>query len=188
MKTVAREFEPGKHVTTVSGRDYLEVKWRLVWLRSEHPLAVIETAMQSLAEGMAVFKARVRTPDGAEATGWGSETASDFSDFIEKAETKALGRALAALGYGLQFCEDFDDSGDKRPAPRVDGRATASQVSAIYSIGRSLGMSAEDVDAKCRLEFGGRAAADVGRREASQFIDAMKAAAPAKEVATKRSA
>jgi len=29
-------------------------------------------------------------------------------DYIEKAETKALGRALAALGFGTQFCPDFE--------------------------------------------------------------------------------
>jgi hypothetical protein len=31
------------------------------------------------------------------------EKAASFSDFLEKAETGAIGRALAALGYGTQF-------------------------------------------------------------------------------------
>jgi hypothetical protein len=56
----------------------------------------------------------VAIPGAGEATGWGSETADDFEDYIEKAETKALGRALAALGYGTQFCEDFDFSAERR--------------------------------------------------------------------------
>jgi hypothetical protein len=43
------------------------------------------------------------------ATGHGSETARDFKDYIEKAETKAIGRALAALGFGTQFAPDIDD-------------------------------------------------------------------------------
>jgi hypothetical protein len=52
---------------------------------------------------MAIFKATVSVPSGGKATGYGSETAGDFPDFIEKAETKAIGRALNALGYGAQF-------------------------------------------------------------------------------------
>ena len=47
-------------------------------------------------------------PNGASATGWGSETSHDFADYIEAAETKALGRALAALGFGTQFTRDYD--------------------------------------------------------------------------------
>ncbi|HKG29607.1 MAG TPA: hypothetical protein VKB01_10775, partial [Thermomicrobiales bacterium] len=57
------------------------------------------------------------------ATGYGSETASDFPDFIEKAETKAIGRALNALGYGAQFGdfqrpEDIVSEGSPEPASR----------------------------------------------------------------------
>jgi hypothetical protein len=42
----------------------------------------------------------------------------DFHDYIEAAETKALGRALAALGYGTQFCQDFDFSANARPGTK----------------------------------------------------------------------
>ena len=88
--------------------DYLEVKWRLLWLRTEHPDAVIATELISHLDETAVFRALVSVPNGGSATGWGHETAADFGDYLEKAETKALGRALAALGYGTQFCEDFE--------------------------------------------------------------------------------
>ena len=64
---------------------------------------------------MAIFKATVTLPTGGKATGYGSETASDFPDFIEKAETKAIGRALNALGYGAQF---GDVSASDDPAER----------------------------------------------------------------------
>src|SRR5919205_1808509 len=101
-------FEPGKYITKVGNGDCLEVKWRLVWFRSEHPDGVIETELVSHDGTSAVFRARVSIPGGGSATGWGSEAADDFRDYLEKAETKALGRALAALGYGTQFCPDFD--------------------------------------------------------------------------------
>ena len=109
----ATAFDASKYLTDLGGRDYLEVKWRLLWLRTEHPDAVIETELVKHTPGLALFRARVTVPGAGIATGWGSETAGDFEDYIEKAETKALGRALAALGYGTQFCEDFDFSAER---------------------------------------------------------------------------
>ena len=101
-------FEPSRYLTKVNGNDYLEVKWRLVWLREQHPNARIETELISHDGTLALFKATVSIPEGGVATGWGSEGPDDFRDYIEKAETKAIGRALAALGFGTQFCPDFD--------------------------------------------------------------------------------
>jgi hypothetical protein len=101
------KFNPAAFMRQLKARgggtsDYLDVKWRLVWLRSEHPEARIETELREggVESNYAVFKASVTIPDGGSATGWGSETKADFGDFLEKAETKALGRALIALGYG----------------------------------------------------------------------------------------
>ena len=111
------KFDPSAHLTDIQGKDYLEVKWRLAWLRSEQPNAFLETALVDREDGFALFKATVTLPDGGSATGYGAETVSDFGDFIEKAETKAIGRALAALGFGTQFCEDFAEGGSVTDAP-----------------------------------------------------------------------
>ncbi len=102
-------FDPSRYLVSINGRgEYLEVKWRLLWLRTEHPDAIIETELVRLEAQDAVFKARVSIPGGGSATGWGSESVGDFRDFLEKAETKAIGRALAALGFGTQFCHDHE--------------------------------------------------------------------------------
>ena len=122
------EFDPSPYIRQLRGRgggsEYLDVKWRLLWLRKDHPDAGILTELVQYDPQMAIFKATVTLPTGGVATGYGSETASDFPDFIEKAETKAIGRALNALGYGAQF-------GD---APRTDeppqGRVPAEPPSA----------------------------------------------------------
>ena len=102
-----------------------------------------------------------------------------------------MGRALAALGYGTQFCEDFDFSAEaaqRDPAPVVDApvaapaggvrtreaRATAPQVKAIYSIARSRrGLGEAEVEERSRAAYG-RPPAELSRRQASQFIDALK--------------
>ena len=113
------EFDPTPYIRQLRGRgggDYLDVKWRLLWLRKEHPDAEIVTELVQHDPQMAIFKATVTLPTGGKATGYGSETASDFPDFIEKAETKAIGRALNALGYGAQF-------GDRPDEPVVERRA-----------------------------------------------------------------
>lgn len=103
----APPFDPNRYLTKVKGSDYLEVKWRLVWLRDQHPDATIETDLVSHSGNHAIFRAQITIPSGGSATGWGSEDVSGFQNYIEKAETKAIGRALAALGFGTQFCDDM---------------------------------------------------------------------------------
>ncbi|MGN6672204.1 MAG: hypothetical protein ACTHMA_02815, partial [Thermomicrobiales bacterium] len=61
----ANTFEPAKYLVNINGRgEYLEVKWRLFWLRSEHPDAAIETELVQISDQDAVFKARVTIPNG----------------------------------------------------------------------------------------------------------------------------
>jgi hypothetical protein len=198
-KATERVFDPSRYLTRLprSSRqadgswrtienEYLEVKWRLLWLRTEQPDASIETEMISHEADRAVFRARVTLKSGGSATGWGQEQGSDFADYLEKAETKALGRALAALGFGTQFCEDFDF---EQAAPqslgarvvdapvnaeRVIRPATGPQVRAIYAIAHgSLSLDDEDLDTRCRERYGCLPAA-LTRRQASEFIDALK--------------
>ncbi|MHB8644764.1 MAG: hypothetical protein ACYDAR_03115 [Thermomicrobiales bacterium] len=109
-----KRFDPTKYLRTIKVRGgtqqaYLPVTARLLWLRADHPDAQLITEALRLDEKSAVFKATVTLPGGAVAVGHGSETAGDFGDFIEKAETKAIGRALTALGYGTEFAEGQDD-------------------------------------------------------------------------------
>lgn len=192
-------FDPGKHLTKVSGSDYLEVKWRLVWLRSVHPDALIETDLVSHADQLAVFRARVSVPGSGSATGWGSEGPEDFRDYIEKAETKAIGRALAALGFGTQFCPDFDfgaaagrvvDSPidfastrgrraaaageSERRIASMNQPATPRQLKFIQAIGREAGLSDHDLDQEAERSYGSPVA-DLGRRDASAFIESLQA-------------
>lgn len=126
-------FDPTPYLRQLRGRgggDYLDVKWRLLWLRKEHPDAELITEMVEHDQQMAIFKATVTLPTGGKATGYGSETANDFPDFIEKAETKAIGRALNALGFGAQFGERGDETSATPPGRPVQDRA-ASRPAAV---------------------------------------------------------
>lgn len=104
----SRNKKTGKWETTYA--DYLEVKWRVVWFREEKPLWAIQTKHIEITEDRAIFKCIIEDETGRTvSTGYGSETQRDFGDFIEKAETKAIGRALAYLGYGTQFAPELDE-------------------------------------------------------------------------------
>jgi hypothetical protein len=112
-------FNPSEHLVKIKTKqgmqDYLKVQHRLVWFRENCPEGIIETEMVHLdtEKQIAVFKAIAHNGNGALAMGHGSESARDFMDYIEKAETKAIGRALAALGFGTQFTADELDEGTR---------------------------------------------------------------------------
>lgn len=135
-----KTFNPREHLLQLKSRegskDYLPVAWRLVWFREQCPQGTIETEIVHLdleketfeetfvwnsekrrsekvmksALGVAVVRAIVRDGKGGVATGTKMEKAAAFGDFLEKAETGAIGRALAALGYGTQFAPELDEA------------------------------------------------------------------------------
>jgi len=192
-------FDPSKYLTKVGSSDYLEVKWRLVWLREANPDATIDTELVSHDGQLAVFRARVSIPGGGSATGWGSEAQDDFRDYLEKAETKALGRALAALGFGTQFCPDFDfgaaagkvvdspidfastrgrrvaegNGGSDRRVAQVGQAATPRQLKFMEAVAREAGLTEEDLKEEVQRTYG-RAAHELSRRDASAFIERLQ--------------
>lgn len=105
-------FDVQKHLINLKGKDYLQVMWRLVWFREEKPSWNVETKLVShdSENGHAIFEAKIIDDCGIQkSSGHGSESVKDFRDYIEKAETKAVGRALAMLGYGTQFAPELDE-------------------------------------------------------------------------------
>jgi hypothetical protein len=132
-------FNPSEHLITIKNKqwtaEYLPVQWRVAWFRSVCPEGTIETEEMEVdldrefeveamvwnaekrrsekiikrAKGYARFKATVTDGKGGRATGTKSECAANFADFCEKAESGAIGRALAALGYGTQFTDELNE-------------------------------------------------------------------------------
>jgi hypothetical protein len=123
MTASEESYKPHEHFRNLKGQSYLEVKHRVTWFRDEHADGYILTELveHDAAAGMAMFKARAGwfTAEDREAfaTGYGSETKGDFADYVEKAETKAIGRALACLGYGTAQAMDLDEGGSVADSP-----------------------------------------------------------------------
>ena len=60
------------------------------------------------------MKATIKNKEGQIlAQGHKAENKASFSDYLEKAETGAIGRALALCGYGTQFTGDELDEGKR---------------------------------------------------------------------------
>lgn len=145
-----RTFDPNAHLRKIRTRqgmqDYLDVKWRIAWLRAEHPTAQVVTEQIEGDAQHARFRCTITLPNGATSSGHGSETQEDFPDFYEKAETKAIGRACAVLGYGTDSAADFDDgepldgraaAKDERASRRAEGPDGADNVTPIGAAGRA---------------------------------------------------
>lgn len=184
-------FDPSQHLMNVGTqkkpRWYLEVKHRLVWFRELCPEGTIETEIVHLdldrevsaeikewddelgkmvkvtkhGKGLVIFKAVVTDGKGGKGTGTKMENAAAFGDFLEKAETGAIGRALAGLGYGTQFTGDELDEGQRivdapveRKVPTYDASkpATEQQLDTIDRLRSQLGM--QSLDETEGLSFG----------------------------------
>ncbi len=123
-------FDPKRHVIKVQGgREYLPVSGRLVWFRSEHPdWGIVTQAIEinltpdNNKPPYAIFQATIFNADGkVMATATKMEDQRGFGDFIEKAETGSVGRALAYCGYGTQFAPELEESGRFADAPLGGG-------------------------------------------------------------------
>lgn len=128
---LTQEFDPNDHLIKIERfdkrtqrkvtTDYLNVQNRLLWfIRDQRAMIAgglakvpytIQTELIELdrSQGWAHFKTYLRDVLGNETTMYGSESVHDFPDYIEKASTKSLGRALLLLGYGTAFTTEMDE-------------------------------------------------------------------------------
>lgn len=102
--------------------DYLPVAARIAWFRREHPDWSIITKTIRLADKAVIMKAIIKDAKGRMiATARKKETEIGFPDYIEKAETGAVGRALALCGYGTLQAPEFDEGERITDAPVEKG-------------------------------------------------------------------
>lgn len=115
-------FNPNDHLINLKGKSYLEVKFRLVWFREENPDWGISTEIIKIdtEAKYAIVKATISDQHGRViAQGTKMEDIKGFGDWLEKAETGAIGRALGICGYGTQFAPEFDEVVPGVENPRI---------------------------------------------------------------------
>src|SRR5438309_4365695 len=180
----ARMFNPNEHLMQLKSRegskDYLPVQWRLVWFRELCPQGTIDTEEVEVdldremeeevfvwnaerrrsekvvkrAKGYARFRATISDGKGGRATGTKSECAASFPDYIEKAETGAIGRALAALGYGTQFAPELNEEHRIVDAPVERRSPTANDESGSDESKSSVVVKAPTVNGRSKTVSG----------------------------------
>ena len=130
-------FDPKKHVIRVQGgREYLPVAARLVWFRGEHPdWGIVTNPVEiNMEKQYAIFGCSIFNADGKlMATATKMEDVRGFPDFLEKAETGSVGRALAYCGYGTQFAPELEENTRFADAPQTPANARPAPPRPAYS-------------------------------------------------------
>ena len=120
-------MNPSDFLINLKGKPYLPVAGRIAIIRSENkPYSIKTTPLQIEMEGgFAVFQAEVWLDGVLLGMGTKQESKRDFPDFVEKAETGAIGRALAIAGFGTIYAlQDFDEGERLADAPVTVNRPT----------------------------------------------------------------
>jgi hypothetical protein len=134
----------------IKGKPYVTVNERIKAFRKEHPNYSIITEIHTLEDGMCLFYARIENEEGRIlATGHAYEkdgsTYINKTSYIENAETSAIGRALGALGIGVDdsyaSAEDVLNAvsnQEKKPAKVTSKKVKTINPEALNEIGRRL--------------------------------------------------
>lgn len=114
-------FNPAEFTRALPNEDgtsslYLDVKYRLLWFRLHRPNGKIEPEILHIDDKSAVVCCKLYQDRSDPADQYVAKscaqrflTQDKFGDrFLEVAETAAIGRVLAAAGYGTQFCGSTD--------------------------------------------------------------------------------
>lgn len=147
-------FEPKNYLREEHNEEgisfYLDTKYRLLWFRLKYNSGKIVKIPKTLAKDYATFEVRIYAdvndaPENFLANGFASRYRDDENkqfglNFVESAETAALGRALKDAGFGTQFCDialpndaqivdagvniAFDPDNSEIPNPDEDGIPT----------------------------------------------------------------
>ena len=222
---MGEKFNPNEHLRTLTRRKkikdsqgehwitenhvYLDVKWRLIWFRSVYPDGFIQTVEAEVTEIFARIEAVAFDKDpaqGGKKLGMGRRCVAscDFKDYVEKAETQAIGRALAVAGFGTQFCEEFDEDDiladspieakQVKPhsaaasAPPVAIQAAAPEAQAstrapekpmvdanhVYDAALRKGLSRNDTDLLVTAKYHKISINDLTTQELDEFVSGIK--------------
>lgn len=136
-KTVTTPAGTALPLINLKGKDYLMVGHRLQWFNEVESHFDIFTEFLLVNDDQTICKAQVIVRDNEgklirQAQATKRETKKDFLDHTEKAETSAIGRALAMLGYGTQFAlADLDEGQRLADSPVVDVKSKSTTPKAV---------------------------------------------------------
>ena len=123
-------FDPAAFTRSIANEDgtvglYLDVKYRMLWFRLCYPKGKIDTEVLKATDQYAIVSCKIYMDKSDPVDQFISKsvaqryaTGERYGDrFLETAETASIGRALAAAGFGTQFCSCTDIPTDIADAP-----------------------------------------------------------------------
>lgn len=145
MNTCKTPFGTELPLINLKGKPYLQVAHRLVWLNENQNRFNVVTSILKMDKDESIVRAEVTVfnQEGVivrSASATKREDSKGFADHLEKAETGAIGRALAILGYGTQFTLPDLDEGDRLadspvvPAKRPSPVATIASATTMIAV------------------------------------------------------
>lgn len=158
----------------LQGKNYLQVMHRLVWFREDHPDWSIVTTIVHSDDKYSIVRAEIAKGDLLLAVAHKREDAGHFKDHLEKAETGAIGRALALCGYGTQFAPELDEHDrivdspvpprrvpqppramDVTHPPKQQSKlATEAQLKRLFAIAKSSNVDMDTIHAYIERTYG----------------------------------
>lgn len=134
MKEFKTELGTELPLLNLRGKPYLQIAHRLVWLTEKYARYDVTTEFLKLEDDYSIARSVVTVFDDEgniirRASATKKETKSDFPDFVEKSETGSIGRALAIIGMGTQFCTQDLEEGNRladSPIPPAKKKRTSS--------------------------------------------------------------
>jgi len=107
--TVSQKSDPRELLRAMidrgAGNSAEAIMLRLLWMRQDHPAAVVVTDGLHIASDRVVIRASISLPNGAAGSGIAAasmEDGEDWAEKVERTETIAISRALDTLGYVLR--------------------------------------------------------------------------------------
>jgi hypothetical protein len=136
----------------IRGKEYMEVKDRVMVFRKNHPDWAIITQLieNNESTGSVIFKAHIEDEEGRiRGTGHAHEFKDDKTSMVNKTshlencETSAIGRAMASLGIGVE--SSYASYDEVMIAKNKEARAEEQMAVKIGKIKQSYAQSEEEI-------------------------------------------
>lgn len=134
MNNSNKPYMQPPYMTKLKGKDYMIVAGRVMWFRDDMPNGSIITSPILAGNQVVGIKAEIVDSDNVVlASGLATVRAGQGTSWqgreLEKAETAAIGRALAHAGYGTQFALEDMSEGDYLADSPIQAQQAQKEVS-----------------------------------------------------------